>query len=68
VFDAEDTWRAIAAGASSVELLTGLVYEGWAVAHRINAGLLRLLDERGVPDVRALIGSETSAPPLARTA
>jgi dihydroorotate dehydrogenase len=68
IFDAEDAWRAIAAGASSVELLTGLVYEGWAVAHRINSGLLRLLDASGLPDLRALIGSERTAASLARTA
>jgi dihydroorotate dehydrogenase len=58
IFTADDAYRAIAAGASSVELLTGLVYEGVAVAHRINAGLLRLMTERGVPNVSALIGSD----------
>jgi dihydroorotate dehydrogenase len=57
IFDAEDAYRALAAGATSVELLTGLVYEGWTVARRINEGLLRLMDERGIPDVPALIGS-----------
>jgi dihydroorotate dehydrogenase (fumarate)/dihydroorotate dehydrogenase len=61
IFSAEDAYRAMAAGASSVELLTGLVYEGVAVARRINAGLLRLMDARGISDVRALIGSETSS-------
>jgi dihydroorotate dehydrogenase len=63
IFDAEDAWRAIAAGATSVELLTGLVYEGFDVARQINTGLLRLLEERGVSSVRALIGREASSPP-----
>jgi dihydroorotate dehydrogenase (fumarate)/dihydroorotate dehydrogenase len=57
IFTADDAFRAIAAGATTVELLTGLVYEGVAVARRINAGLLRLLDERGIASVEALIGS-----------
>lgn len=56
VFTAQDAFDAIAAGASSVELLTGLVYEGWAVAQRINSGLLKLIDSNGVENVRTLRG------------
>jgi dihydroorotate dehydrogenase (fumarate)/dihydroorotate dehydrogenase len=57
IFTAEDAWEAIAAGASSVELLTAFVYRGPAVAREINTGLLRLLDERGVTSIRALRGT-----------
>jgi dihydroorotate dehydrogenase len=69
IFTAEDAWDAIAAGASSVELLTALVYRGPSVAAEINRGLLRLLDERGVPNLRALRGTaarpaETSRQPM----
>jgi dihydroorotate dehydrogenase len=60
IFTADDAFQALAAGATSVELLTGLVYEGVKVARRINAGLLRLLDERGIASVEALIGSGTT--------
>jgi dihydroorotate dehydrogenase len=56
VFTAQDAFDAIAAGASSVELLTGLVYEGWSVAQRINAGLLELMGARSIPNVEALRG------------
>jgi dihydroorotate dehydrogenase len=62
IFSAEDAYDAIAAGASAVELLTGLIYEGWAIASRINRGLLRLMDQRGVADVRALVGSADRMP------
>jgi dihydroorotate dehydrogenase len=61
VFTAQDAFDAIAAGASSVELLTGLVYEGWSVAQRINAGLLELMAARSIPNVEALRGR--SRPP-----
>jgi dihydroorotate dehydrogenase len=66
IFTPEDAFTALAAGASSVELLTGLVYEGWAVAKRINTGLLRLLELQGIPSVRELVGS--GADPLAASA
>src|SRR5205085_4256914 len=36
VFDAEDAWQKLLAGASLVQLYTGLVYEGPAVVRRIN--------------------------------
>lgn len=68
IFSAEDAYRAIAAGATSVELLTGLVYEGWTIARQINSGLLRLMDERGIPNVRALIGREGVEVELAKSA
>jgi len=68
IFSAEDAYEAIAAGASSVELLTGLIYEGWTVARRINQGLLRLMDQRGVENVRALVGGAAAPVPLPRSA
>jgi dihydroorotate dehydrogenase len=68
IFTAEDAWDAIAAGASSVELLTALVYRGPSVAAQINRGLLRLLDERGVPNLRALRGTAAQPPVATRQA
>jgi dihydroorotate dehydrogenase len=58
----EDAFEALAAGASAVELLTGLVYEGWQVANRINDRLLRLMDAAGIADVEALVGSGAALP------
>jgi dihydroorotate dehydrogenase len=59
---AADAFEAIAAGANTIELLTGLVYEGWSVAANINRGLLRLLDRAGVPDVAQLRGVKLDEP------
>ena len=57
IFSGEDAFRAIAAGASSVDLLTAFIYEGWHVAREINLDLLRRLNEEGIPDLTALRGS-----------
>ncbi|NJM08454.1 dihydroorotate dehydrogenase (quinone), partial [Candidatus Gracilibacteria bacterium] len=40
IFDADDAARMLDAGASLVQLYTGLVYEGPLVPRRINRGLL----------------------------
>lgn len=57
VFDAADAWRLIAAGASLVQLYTGFVYGGPGTAHRINRGLLQLLNERGFRSIDEAVGS-----------
>ncbi|MBI4494982.1 MAG: dihydroorotate dehydrogenase 2 [Chloroflexi bacterium] len=62
IFSGADAFQAIAAGATTVELLTALVYEGWGVARRINAELLALLDQEGIPSLEALRGSAAGAP------
>ena len=51
-----DAFEAIGAGASSVEVLTGFVYQGWAMAREINLGLLRMMDDHGVRNVDELRG------------
>jgi dihydroorotate dehydrogenase len=63
IFSAKDAFDAIAAGATTVEMVTGFGYEGWRIARNINEGLLRLLDERGIEDVSALRGLNTSTEP-----
>jgi dihydroorotate dehydrogenase len=44
----EDAWRAIRAGATTVQLLTSLVYRGPGVARQINKELLAIMDREGV--------------------
>ncbi len=58
VASAEDAWEKLAAGASAVELYTSLIYDGPSIAGDIARGLSRLLNERHVPHLRAVIGSE----------
>ena len=41
IFSGEDAWLALQAGATTVQLLTGLVYRGPAIVRRINQQLLR---------------------------
>ena len=54
IFSAEDAYRALEAGADTVQLFTALIYEGPGVVANINRGLLRLLEESGVPSVAHL--------------
>ena len=57
IFTAEDAFEKLAAGASLVQLYTGFIYEGPAVARRINRGLVRLMAERGFASIGELTGS-----------
>ena len=56
IFTAEDAYERIRAGAALVQVYTGLIYEGPAIARKINRGLLRLLERDGVPNVAAALG------------
>lgn len=51
-----DAFEAIGAGASSVEVLTGFVYQGWNIAREINLGLLCMMEDHGVRNVEELRG------------
>jgi dihydroorotate dehydrogenase len=56
ISNAVDAWLHIRAGASMVELYTGLVYEGPAVVDRIKAGLLDLLRREGFRSISEAVG------------
>jgi len=58
VSSAEGAYRKIRAGASLVQLYTGLVYEGPSLARDINEGLLDLLDEDGFDSVTDAVGAD----------
>ncbi|MGH7796992.1 MAG: quinone-dependent dihydroorotate dehydrogenase [Candidatus Binatia bacterium] len=47
IFNAEDAYDKIKAGAQAVQIYTGWVYEGPGAVKRINQGLLRLLERDG---------------------
>lgn len=57
VFTAEDAYRKIRLGASLVQLLTGLIYEGPFAVKRINQGLCRLLERDGFKHISEAVGS-----------
>jgi dihydroorotate dehydrogenase len=58
VFTAADAYEKIRAGASVVQLYTGLVYRGPSVAKRINEGLVTLLERDGFDSVEDAVGAD----------
>jgi dihydroorotate dehydrogenase len=62
VFDADDAWQKLAAGASLVQVYTGLVYGGPGTARSIAAGLLARMDREGVRHIGEIVGSAPTAP------
>ena len=58
VFTAEDAYEKIKAGASLVQMVTGLVYGGPMAVKRINRGLVKLLARDGYATVADAVGKE----------
>ncbi len=56
VFTAEDAYAKIRKGASLVQLLTAMVYEGPLLARRVAQGLARLLERDGFRSVAEAVG------------
>lgn len=56
VFSAKDAYEKIKAGASLIQLITGMIYEGPQVIGEINQGLLRLLEKDGFKKVSQAVG------------
>jgi dihydroorotate dehydrogenase len=57
IFTAEDAWAKLTAGASLVQIYTGFIYEGPAIARRINRGLVRLMEQHGLHSLSEVTGS-----------
>lgn len=62
VFCAEDAYRKIRLGASLVQLMTALVYEGPGIVKRIVEGLARLLERDGFARVTDAVGVDALRP------
>jgi dihydroorotate dehydrogenase len=58
VFSAEDAYKKIKLGASLVQLITGMVYEGPQLISEINQGLARLLKKDGFSNISQAVGVE----------
>jgi dihydroorotate dehydrogenase len=56
IFTAEDAWEKISAGASLVQLYTGLIYQGPGIAREINEGLSRILAREGFANLDEAVG------------
>lgn len=56
IFTPEDAWEMICAGASLVQVYTGLIYEGPSVARSINDGLRRIVSRAGYVSLDEAVG------------
>ena len=60
IFNADDAWEKIVAGASILQVYTGWVYEGPWMVERVLSGLLAKLEEKGLNNISEAIGLEHS--------
>jgi len=56
IFTAEDAWQKIIAGASIVQVYTGLIYEGPMMVKQILQGLVKKLEAHGLDNIQQAIG------------
>ncbi len=57
VFTAEDAYKKIKLGASLIQLITGMVYQGPQTIAEINRGLVKLLKKDGYKNISEAIGT-----------
>lgn len=60
IFSAEDAYQKIKYGASLVELITGLIFEGPQLIGQINEGLVELLERDGHANISQAIGIDAA--------
>lgn len=58
VSSAEDAYAKIKAGASLIQLITGLIYEGPQLVSEINRGLVELLKKDGYSNISEAVGKD----------
>ena len=58
IFNADDAWEKIIAGASILQVYTGWVYEGPWLVERVLSGLLAKLEEKGLNSITEAVGLE----------
>lgn len=56
IFTAEDAYRKIRLGASLLQMITGMIFEGPQVISAINQGLVKLLQRDGFKNIREAVG------------
>jgi dihydroorotate dehydrogenase len=60
IFNAADAWEKITAGASLVQIYTGMVYEGPGIAKEIVDGLRLLTQSTGYGSLTQAVGSKAN--------
>jgi len=61
ISSAEDVYKMIKSGASLVQLITGMIYEGPQVVSEINQGLIKLLVKDGFNSVSEAVGVDNKS-------
>lgn len=56
IFTAEDAYKKIRLGASLIQLITGMIYEGPQIISEINQGLVKLLKKDGYSNISEAVG------------
>jgi dihydroorotate dehydrogenase len=56
IFTAEDAWEKISAGASLIQVYTGMIYQGPSIARDINEGLALILRREGFQHLDEAVG------------
>jgi dihydroorotate dehydrogenase len=56
VFSAEDAYKKIRLGASLIQLITGMIFQGPQLIGEINRGLIKLLEKDGYKNISEAIG------------
>lgn len=58
IFNAEDAWEKIAAGASLLQVYTGWIYRGPWIVKEVLSGLLDKLEDAGLDNIKDAVGIE----------
>jgi dihydroorotate dehydrogenase len=58
VFGAEDAYKKIKLGASLIQLITGMIYEGPQLIGEVNRGLVKLLERDGYKNISEAVGND----------
>jgi len=61
IADANEAYRRLKAGASLVQSLSGLIFEGPSMVKNINEGLMELMKKDGYNNIQEVIGSDLEA-------
>ncbi len=58
IFTAEDAWEKICAGASLIQIYTGLIYQGPLLPARLNKGLAKQMKQTGLRSMAQAVGRD----------
>lgn len=61
VFSAEDAYKKIRLGASLIQLITGMIFQGPQLIGEINRGLVKLLERDGYKNISEAVGVDAAA-------